>query len=212
MRKDLIISTLITLLIGVLIYVLTLPSILNTADQYPLLSSFIKFFLLASIGDIIGYRLQTGTWHRPPKLLAKAIVWGIIGSIIYMIFQIYSEGIRLLQVNNILPFAGSKLAFALFVSIIMNYTFAPTMMSVHRMSDTYFNLQKEGMKPSFKDAVGAIDWSAFYHMTLLRTIPLFWIPAHTITFLLPEDYRIIFAASLGIILGILLRFTDKLKQ
>ncbi len=212
MRKDITISVGITVLIILLIYVLTLPIVLNTADSFPLITSFFKFFLLASIGDIIGYRLQTGKWQMPPKFLSKAIVWGIIGSVIYLIFQIYTTGVASLQESGILPWQNSQFALALFVSIIMNFTFAPTMMSLHRISDTYLNMQDKGMKPTLKDTVNAVDWSAFYHMTLLRTIPLFWIPAHTITFLLPEDYRIIFAASLGIVLGVLLRFTDKLKK
>ena len=37
-----------------------------------------------------------------------------------------------------------------------------------------------------------------------KTIPLFWIPAHTITFLLPAEYRILVAALLGIVLGVIL--------
>jgi hypothetical protein len=37
-----------------------------------------------------------------------------------------------------------------------------------------------------------------------KTIPLFWYPAHTLTFLLPAEYRILFAALLGIVLGVLL--------
>ena len=41
-------------------------------------------------------------------------------------------------------------------------------------------------------------------MILKWTIPLFWIPAQTITFLLPEDYRVLFAAFLSIVLGVLL--------
>ncbi|HRZ79119.1 MAG TPA: Mpv17/PMP22 family protein, partial [bacterium] len=38
----------------------------------------------------------------------------------------------------------------------------------------------------------------------LKTIPLFWIPAHTITFLLPENHRVLFAAILGVVLGVFL--------
>jgi len=37
-----------------------------------------------------------------------------------------------------------------------------------------------------------------------RTIPFFWIPAHTITFLLPPEFRVLFAALLGIALGLIL--------
>lgn len=37
-----------------------------------------------------------------------------------------------------------------------------------------------------------------------KTIPFFWFPAHTITFLLPGDARVLFAALLGVVLGIFL--------
>ena len=37
-----------------------------------------------------------------------------------------------------------------------------------------------------------------------KTIPFFWIPAHTITFLLPGQYQVLFAALLGVALGIIL--------
>jgi hypothetical protein len=37
-----------------------------------------------------------------------------------------------------------------------------------------------------------------------KTIPFFWIPAHTITFLLPPELRVLFAAALGIVLGVIL--------
>jgi hypothetical protein len=37
-----------------------------------------------------------------------------------------------------------------------------------------------------------------------KTIPFFWYPAHTITFLLPSEQRVLFAALLGIALGVLL--------
>jgi hypothetical protein len=42
-----------------------------------------------------------------------------------------------------------------------------------------------------------------------KTIPLFWYPAHTITFLLPAEQRVLFAALLGIVLGVLLAVSTK---
>ena len=36
------------------------------------------------------------------------------------------------------------------------------------------------------------------------TIPLFWIPAHTVTFLLPTEFRTLFAALLSVVLGLLM--------
>jgi hypothetical protein len=42
-----------------------------------------------------------------------------------------------------------------------------------------------------------------------KTIPFFWIPAHTITFLLPPDVQVLFAALLGIALGTILAVAGK---
>ncbi|MCF7925289.1 MAG: hypothetical protein K9L26_02045 [Candidatus Izimaplasma sp.] len=212
MKSDIVMTMGIIVITVLIVIGLMLPPVLKFAGAYPLIMSFIKFFFLASIGDIIGYRLQVGTWQMPPKIIHKAVVWGIIGVVIYLMFQIYPNGVKTLQANNILPWENSIFAFALFVSIIINYTFAPTMMSLHRISDTYLNSLKSNHHPKLRDIINGINWGNFYQITLFRTIPFFWIPAHTITFLLPEAYRIIFAASLGIILGILLRFTDRIKK
>jgi len=212
MKKETFITLLVVLSTGLLIAIVTTSLFLSFAKQYPLLSSFIKFFLLASIGDVIGQKLQSRTWGLPQKIFPKALVWGLIGVAIYIMFKIYPIGVTLLQVDGVLPFSGNTFFFAFFVSVIMNFTFAPTMMAIHRISDTYWNERSRGQDPSFKETVNVIDWGQFYHFTLKRTIPLFWVPAHTITFLLPEEYRIVFAAVLGIILGILLSFTNRHKQ
>jgi hypothetical protein len=45
-----------------------------------------------------------------------------------------------------------------------------------------------------------------------KTIPFFWIPAHTITFLLPPQYRVLYAALLSVVLGILLGVAGKQNQ
>jgi hypothetical protein len=53
----------------------------------------------------------------------------------------------------------------------------------------------------FKAVMGRIDWHGFVSFVVLRTIPLFWIPAHTMTFLLPPEFRVLMAAVLSIALG-----------
>lgn len=211
MRKDTLLSLLVVALVGVVVFILTRPFVLDFADNNPIFMSFIKFFLLASIGDCIGYRMQSRQWQIPEKMIYKGIVWGIIGIVIYYMFQIYPAGVLVLQANGLLPFASSTLATAFFVSLIMNVTFAPTMMSVHRISDSFLNAKAIDEKSELMKVINNINWGQFYRFTFLRTIPFFWIPAHTLTFILPAEYRIIFAALLGIILGILLRFTEKKK-
>ena len=211
MRKDHVFTLCIIVVIIGIVFILTRSAVLTFASNYPLVMSFFKFFFLASIGDLIGYRLQKKEWSLPPKFLHKAIVWGIIGIVIYLMFQIYPSGVNKLQSSHILPGADSPFLTAFFVSLFMNYTFAPTMMTVHRMTDTYFNSKSQDYKPTFIETVNLVDWGSFFRFTLFRAIPLFWIPAHTITFLIPAEYRIIFAALLGIALGLILRLTAKNK-
>ena len=204
MKKDHIISIIVFLITSLLIFVITRDFFLDFAGNYALVAGFIKFFVLASIGDFIGLRIRKGIWKKPDYILAKATIWGVIGIVIVLIFGIFSSGVEYLQSVSILPFEGSVIAFALFTSILMNLTFAPTMMAFHRITDTFLNLRVSNKETTFKDAIEEVKWDQFFSFIVLKTIPLFWIPAQTITFLLPSEYRIIFAAVLGIFLGLIL--------
>ena len=57
-----------------------------------------------------------------------------------------------------------------------------------------------------------INWNMHWGFVLKKTIPLFWIPAHTITFLLPPSFQVLFAALLGIVLGVILAFSARVKS
>jgi phage-related protein len=59
-------------------------------------------------------------------------------------------------------------------------------------------------KPTFQELIEAINWDAFISFVVFKTIPFFWIPAHTVTFTLPIQYRVAVAADLSIILGVIL--------
>ncbi|EQB89040.1 hypothetical protein M918_22160 [Clostridium sp. BL8] len=58
--------------------------------------------------------------------------------------------------------------------------------------------------------IKTIDWYGYIGFVVCKTIPIFWIPAHTITFLLPSEYRVLTAALLSIVLGAILA-TSKAK-
>lgn len=55
-----------------------------------------------------------------------------------------------------------------------------------------------------RQAVDSVDWGELIDFTLFKTIPLFWIPVNTVGFLLPQEYRIVFAAVLSLAFGILM--------
>ena len=62
----------------------------------------------------------------------------------------------------------------------------------------------EGRHITPRQAVDSVDWGELVDFTLFKTIPLFWIPINTVGFLLPQEYRIVFAAVLSLVFGILM--------
>jgi hypothetical protein len=176
---------------------------------YPFLIGFAKFFVLASMGELLALRIVTGAWSAPKGLLQRAIIWGLLGMVIVLIFDVFAGGVAGSLKKGLLPGGDSRLAFAFFVSTIMNLTFAPAMMLTHRMTDTWLDLRYEGKGAGVAAIVGRIDWKGFVSFVLFKTIPCFWIPAHTLTFLLPPEYRVLAAAVLSIALGAILAFAKK---
>jgi hypothetical protein len=176
---------------------------------HPYLIGFAKFFVLATMGELMALRIVTGAWAAPKGLVQRAVIWGLLGVVIVLIFDIFAGGVMGSLKKGLLPGADSKLAFAFFVSTIMNLTFAPTMMLTHRLTDTWLDLKYEGKGASVPEIVARIDWKGFVSFVLFKTIPFFWIPAHTITFLLPPEYRVLAAALLSIALGAILAFAKK---
>ncbi len=110
---------------------------------------------------------------------------------------------------------GAKILTAFFISAFMNAIFAPVMMGFHKLTDTYIDLSggKIGNLSGVKlaEVVDTIDFQGLVGFVYFKTIPFFWIPAHTITFLMPPVYRVLMAAFLGIALGAILGFAKKKK-
>ena len=179
--------------------------------KHAYLGGFIKFFILATMGELLAIRIVTSDWNIPKGLPYRAFVWGFLGMVIVLIFKVFAAGIAGALANGFLPGGNSKFAFAFFVSFTMNLSFAPTMMAFHRITDTFIDLKYENKKGkvTLSNVVKRIDWDNFISFVLVKTIPIFWIPAHTITFLLPPEYRVLSAAFLSIALGAILAFAKK---
>ncbi len=102
-----------------------------------------------------------------------------------------------------------KVLVSFSIGTALNLFYAPVMMTFHRITDIHILETGGRLRGFFKPIPFArifkeINWEVQWNFVFKRTIPLFWIPAQTITFLLPEQYRVLFAAFLGIILGVLL--------
>ena len=68
------------------------------------------------MGDWLGVRILKGKWIIPRGLAYKAIVWGILGMMITLVFTVFTAGTAVAQTAGRLPFEGSKLAQANFIS------------------------------------------------------------------------------------------------
>ncbi len=176
-------------------------------DEYYVLGGFIKFFLFASFGDLLSRRIRHGDW-KVLGMFPKAIAWGVIGVFVVYAFRVFSGGVAAMQEEGVLPYEDVRFFFAFFTSFFMNLFFAPAMMLAHRMSDAYIEMRIKNTGKTLNEALKTIDYTAFLRM-LFRTIPLFWLPAHTITFLLSPTYRAFFAALLGVMLGLFLNLFKK---
>lgn len=188
--------------------------------QHGMIMSFMKFAVLATLGEVIGLRIKTGVYNKPGfGILPRALVWGFLGLTIQMAFVIFSTGTpqflaylgldRAPSAFNSEGFSGMKLLTAFSISAAMNLIYAPVMMTLHKISDTHIDNNGgtlAGLLRPIKigEIMAGINWKVQWSFVFRKTIPFFWIPAHTITFLLPADYRVLFAAFLGIVLGVLL--------
>ncbi len=195
----------------VLVMLLAVPvtheAFIKFTKSFPYSAAFIKFAVLATMGELLALRISSKNWLIPAGAFYRAIIWGFLGIVITLMFQIFLAGVQAGISNGYLPGEGSTFALAFFVSATLNLAFAPTFMAFHRYTDTYIDLVYEGKRNITVEEVAAkIDWGGFITFVLLKTVPLFWIPAHTITFLLPPEYRVLFAACLSIVLGALLAF------
>lgn len=48
---------------------------------------------------------------------------------------------------------------------------------------------------AMRELIEKNDWNSLVEFSWLKTCPFFWIPAHTIVFLLPSHYRVIVSAG-----------------
>ena len=203
----------ILILIGISLFIflpITNPIFVSLTTRFPYLMGFMKTMILASMGEILVRRIKKGSYFGDPGFYLKAIVWGLLGMAFVFVFPLFDLGIRSI-LNNQMIFGNTflnKLSYAFMVSLAMNVIFAPTFMMLHRVTDTYILLSEGSLKKlrkiSLNQVVDHIDFKFFFSFVIFKTIPLFWIPAHTITFMLPSTYRVLMASYLSIALGILL--------
>lgn len=218
-RNDFVWSAALLAVIAFLIIPATHKIFVDATSTHPYIMGFIKFAILATMGELMALRIASGDWKKPTGLVYRAIIWGFLGMTFVIVFDLFANGVTGSMSKGVLlpSFSGSaglaKFMFAFFTSAFMNLLFAPTFMAFHRITDTFIDLG-EGklskiLKVKLKEVTKRIDWDSFIGFVVIKTIPIFWIPAHTITFLLPKESRVLMAAFLSIALGAILAFAKK---
>jgi hypothetical protein len=174
--------------------------------QHPLIMGFFKFAILATMGELLSRRLIDNVWKfRGLRYCQRALVWGLLGVLITFVFSIYSTGVESLVSKGLL---SEYVPLAFWCSFWMNILFAFPMMVVHRITDTLIDRGLLFSKWPFMEIWYSIDWKNMWGF-VAPSVLWFWIPAHTLTFSLKPEYRIIMAAALSICLGAILSFAKK---
>ena len=195
----------------------------KTTEAHGLLMSFFKFAILGTFGEMLALRIREGMYLKKGfGLLPKLLIWGILGVVIASAMTIFKTGtVALLDKGFHLDgkaatwFSGDlswgKFFVALCVSVLMNTLFAPVFMTCHKITDIHIAETGGTLKGFFGNKLEVkrimsekINWDIQYGFVFAKTIPLFWYPAHTITFLLPPTLQVLFAAFLGVALGVIL--------
>ena len=195
---------------------------LKATTKHRLLMSFFKFAILGTFGEMLSLRIKEGVYYKEGfGLLPKLLIWGVLGVVIASAMTIFKTGtVVLLEKGFHIKkaawwFAGNlswgKFFVALCISVLMNTLFAPVFMTFHKITDIHIAETGGTLKGFFskpleiqKTMAEKINWNIQYGFVFKKTIPLFWYPAHTITFLLPGTLQVLFAAALGVALGVIL--------
>ena len=210
----------------------------RSTAAHPYIMAFFKFAILATLGEMLALRIRKGVYSEKGfGVLPRMIVWGFLGMAIAMAMVIFKTGTPAFLGSVADALSGNaghgaayddifkaseltwgKLGIAFAVSVLMNSIFAPVMMTFHKCTDIHI-LENGGtvrglfrpikMREIFREK---INWDVQWNVVIKKTIPLFWFPAHTITFILPPTFQVLFAALLGVALGLILALAGGSKK
>lgn len=196
--------------------------------NHAVLMGGIKFAVLSTLGEIIALRIRTGGYGlKGFGVVPRMVVWFFLGAWIVMAMRVFGAGAPLLadyiagaegKVVAAMSggLSGYKFFGAFFISLLQNTAFAPVFMTLHKITDTHImsyggRLSCLARPIDMGGIMSGINWRVQWSFVFKKTIPFFWIPAHTVTFMLPAEYQVLFAAFLGVVLGVILAFAANKK-
>jgi hypothetical protein len=168
---------------------------IDFVKTFPIISAMIQFAILGTLGDVVSFWIIKKRIVLPYKLnivFFKMLEWAFLAVLIKYAFVGFNGFVESLITHNYLPnLNGLGKSFA--ISTSMNLQFGPLLVLLHRLLDNLIARQN-----NWKN----ID-KGFYSLLW------FWIPAHTITFILPKEFQIGLAALWSLALGIILGFYNR---
>ncbi|MBI9068788.1 MAG: hypothetical protein JEZ09_15945 [Salinivirgaceae bacterium] len=229
MKKNdfLFIAVTLLIILPLVLWDKTFNAYLDFNRDHGMITSFIKFGILATLGEVLGLRVRTGKFYQKGfGLIPKAVIWGFIGLTIKLSFVIFATGtpifLSYLGIEGAVdvmkqPFSSTKLLVAFSISVAMNVMYAPIMMTFHKLTDLHISehqgkIQSIYQPINFAKNFKLIDWDVQWNFVFKKTIPFFWIPAHTLTFLMPSEFQVLFAAVLSVVLGLILALASLKSQ
>lgn len=168
---------------------------IELVKAYPIYSAMIQFAVLGTLGDIISKWMQQGKIFLPYKwtiIVLKMIEWAVIAITIKYAFVGFQGFVDSLIEHQLVP-ELCKFGRAFTVSATMNLQYGLFLVVFHRFLDNLIARQK--------------NWKNIDKGML--SLVWFWIPAHTVTFMLDKPYQIGLAAIWSVVLGIILGFYNR---
>lgn len=200
-------------ILGAVVALLALPEgralFEQTTRAHPYAMGVLKIGLLGMMGELLGKRIRLGRWQlRGIRLWQRTLVWGFLGVVFAAVFPLFSYGVEGLLKAGLLPGLGVALATAFWKSFFTNLLFGFQMMVFHRITDTLVERGQLFGRWPLVEVFVAIDWKGMFRVVGFSCL-WFWVPAHTVTFMLPPEYRILSAALLAIALGFIMGLVNR---
>ncbi|OGS09023.1 MAG: hypothetical protein A2270_04330 [Elusimicrobia bacterium RIFOXYA12_FULL_51_18] len=168
---------------------------IGLVTAYPISTAMVQFAVLGTLGDMVSKWLIARRLFMPfsPRMTAlKMLEWAVLAICIKYAFVGFNGFIDGLAGHGMTPELG-RLGRALAISVSMNLQFGPFLVIAHRLLDNA--IVRKSNWVNLDKGMLSLLW--------------FWIPAHTVTFILPKPFQIGLAAIWSTTLGLILGFYNR---
>jgi len=187
--------------------------LMEWTKNHPYIMGFLKFSILAFLGELLGIRISCGNWNKPKGIVLRIFAWGSMGmAVAFVLPMSYMSAEIFLSAGQQID---QQLARAFIASVVFNLLPGPMVIIYHKMAESWIDLGEGNAsalkKVGFSAVIRNVGWENLIKNILLKVNLILFIPINTIVFLLPMDLRVLMAAYSSILLGVVLGYR-KAKQ